>query len=363
MSLVTCCPACGTMFKVVPDQLRISHGWVRCGHCSEVFDAAANMQPRAVSSVLLAPDASAPTVLPPSASAAVRTSPLVAPSAPVPTHEPPSEPNDPRSTWTPLTIPPSSRTSTTAPLAEQATRSQPDASVFTKDIAEAQPGSSLPMPPRQATAMPSPVLTRESAPDSEPFETLHSIFHETSEVSVSPDVSFVRQARRQAFWQGGWVRSVLLLLLLLGLATWALQVVHHERNRLAAKRPELKPWLEQLCEYTRCTVGAVRQIDSIVVDNSSFNKLRPDTYRLSLSLKNQAALPLAMPAVELTLTDAQDQPVLRRVLLPGDLGSKTGVIDASGEWSSAVVINVAGREGSSRDSNRIIGYRVLAFYP
>jgi predicted Zn finger-like uncharacterized protein len=34
MSLITRCPACGTMFKVVPDQLRISEGWVRCGQCS-----------------------------------------------------------------------------------------------------------------------------------------------------------------------------------------------------------------------------------------------------------------------------------------------------------------------------------------
>ena len=39
MSLITSCPACGTMFRVVPDQLKISEGWVRCGHCSEVFDA------------------------------------------------------------------------------------------------------------------------------------------------------------------------------------------------------------------------------------------------------------------------------------------------------------------------------------
>jgi predicted Zn finger-like uncharacterized protein len=44
MSLITRCPACGTMFKVVPDQLRISEGWVRCGHCAEVFDASAHMQ-------------------------------------------------------------------------------------------------------------------------------------------------------------------------------------------------------------------------------------------------------------------------------------------------------------------------------
>ena len=44
MSLITRCPACRTMFKVVPDQLRISEGWVRCGQCEEIFDAQANLQ-------------------------------------------------------------------------------------------------------------------------------------------------------------------------------------------------------------------------------------------------------------------------------------------------------------------------------
>lgn len=44
MSLVTRCPACATTFKVVRDQLRISEGWVRCGRCSEVFDATQALQ-------------------------------------------------------------------------------------------------------------------------------------------------------------------------------------------------------------------------------------------------------------------------------------------------------------------------------
>ncbi|MBP7453787.1 MAG: zinc-ribbon domain-containing protein, partial [Ottowia sp.] len=39
MSLITRCPTCATLFKVVADQLRVSGGWVRCGHCQEVFDA------------------------------------------------------------------------------------------------------------------------------------------------------------------------------------------------------------------------------------------------------------------------------------------------------------------------------------
>ena len=32
------------MFKVVPDQLKISDGWVRCGHCADVFDATLHLE-------------------------------------------------------------------------------------------------------------------------------------------------------------------------------------------------------------------------------------------------------------------------------------------------------------------------------
>ena len=40
MSLATRCPACGTVFRVVPDQLKVSEGWVRCGRCNSMFSAA-----------------------------------------------------------------------------------------------------------------------------------------------------------------------------------------------------------------------------------------------------------------------------------------------------------------------------------
>ncbi len=39
MSLATRCAACGTVFRVVQDQLKVSEGWVRCGRCGDVFNA------------------------------------------------------------------------------------------------------------------------------------------------------------------------------------------------------------------------------------------------------------------------------------------------------------------------------------
>jgi len=52
MSLLTRCPACETLYKLVPDQLRISQGWVKCGQCGEIFDASRHLIQVAVDPVL-----------------------------------------------------------------------------------------------------------------------------------------------------------------------------------------------------------------------------------------------------------------------------------------------------------------------
>jgi predicted Zn finger-like uncharacterized protein len=40
MSWITRCPACGVTYKVVPDQLKVAQGWLRCGQCQQAFDSA-----------------------------------------------------------------------------------------------------------------------------------------------------------------------------------------------------------------------------------------------------------------------------------------------------------------------------------
>jgi predicted Zn finger-like uncharacterized protein len=36
--MITKCPACGTVFRVTPEQLQVHQGQVRCGRCATVFD-------------------------------------------------------------------------------------------------------------------------------------------------------------------------------------------------------------------------------------------------------------------------------------------------------------------------------------
>jgi hypothetical protein len=204
--------------------------------------------------------------------------------------------------------------------------------------------AALPEPP--AASAPVPALATAPAVSRKPEPVLH-------------DMTFVRQARRKAFWRRRGVRVSLVLMVLVLSALLAVQFVAQERDRLAAARPGLQPLIEILCQPLHCRVAPPRQIEAVAIDSSSFNKLRNEAYRLNLTLKNQATTQVAMPAIELTLTDTQDQPVIRRVLMPADLGANVGVIAAGSEWSGSVAMSVA----PSAPGNRIAGYRLLAFYP
>jgi hypothetical protein len=103
-------------------------------------------------------------------------------------------------------------------------------------------------------------------------------------------------------------------------------------------------------------LAPLRQISDVVIESSSFNKARGDSYQLVFVIKNRATLPLSMPAMELTLTDTQDQPVLRRVFLPQEMGAPAE-LPALGEWTSSVAVVV------TTGGARVAGYRLLAFYP
>jgi predicted Zn finger-like uncharacterized protein len=306
MSLITRCPACGTMFKVVPDQLRISEGWVRCGHCAEIFDAAANLNS--------GPQVTAPTPL--------------------------------------------------AEVAKAAREGGPASEGFASSLnTEIEEGAALEPPDSEQLEAEAIALAED--PRDRPFELRRADDSEIEPARIEApdpelhDVSFVRAARRKAYWERRSVRAVLALIALAFATLLALQVAIDERDRLAANEPALAPWLGKLCRGLGCRIGPPRQIDAVAIDSSSFNKLRGDAYRLNLTLRNQASTAVAMPALELTLTDSQDQPLVRRVLLPNEIAGAPAAIGTASEWSGSVTLALNANGATSR----VAGYRLLAFYP
>jgi predicted Zn finger-like uncharacterized protein len=335
MSMITSCPACGTMFRVVPDQLKISEGWVRCGHCAEVFDATSHLSDE---SILDAPTAEQ------------ATRPVELPTRPVDLATQPAE----------LPKRPELLQRRSEPVPARDERSVESSSFFGVDSQDLEP-SPLDTP---FVFRPSDLI-RQSGDSSE-------MPHESSFQGDAPDadddddeppsrelekVSFVRQARRKAWWRRPSVRIAMAFLSVGLAALLVLQLAYQDRDRLAQAQPTLRPALEIMCDVFGCTLGAPRQIEALVIESSGFNRLRADTYRLAFTLRNTAPLQVAAPAMELTITDAQDQPIARRVITPAEFGSGD-VIAAGSEWSRSIGL-VFGTSGTAR----VAGYRLLAFYP
>ncbi len=377
MSLIARCPACATLFRVVPDQLKISDGWVRCGQCSEVFDAMVNMQV-AGSAPIPAPTPIAVSEPEPAPAPAPAPQPAPAP-APAPEPEPapaPAPEPEPEQAARDLAL----LESDTLRLVAEAAREP------ALDVTPAPDVAPVPEPlrvepqedPRPSEPTGDPVLEpgplagdtphpQGDAPTQAPVS--HALPDGTPDTTTEPspepepalrDMAFVRQAQRRAFWQSRRMRITLGVLGGVLSLTLCMQVVFHHRDRIASQAPALRPLLTALCASFQCRLGPPRRIESIAIESSAFTRVRADAFRLSLTLSNQADIALAMPALELTLTDVQDQPVLRRVLQPADLGPQAPqVIEARAEWTSTLTLAIAPQANPAR----IVGYRVLAFYP
>jgi hypothetical protein len=173
------------------------------------------------------------------------------------------------------------------------------------------------------------------------------------------DVAFLRQARRAARWRRPAIRACLGFIALILLITLVLQVVVHERDLLAALKPPLRPWIEALCEPLGCTVEAPRRIDAINIEVSTFRRTADQRYQLSFQLRNIALFPVRTPAVELTLTDAQDRVLLRRVLKSEETKAP-GALPAAGDWSSSLALGV---DAAALGAEPVAGYRLFLFYP
>ena len=192
-----------------------------------------------------------------------------------------------------------------------------------------------------------------------PVTNAHASTRDTDDAPQEPALSFMQQDRGSHFWGRLPVRLALVALALMLTVVLAAQVLVQERNRLVLLEPASRPVIQALCRLARCEIGALRQIESVVIDSSSFGRLRGDAYRLAFSLRNQAPIDIAMPAIELSLTDTQDQALIRRVILPSEYGAPGAVLAAGADWSGTLAMNI--RPGAGTE--RIAGYRLLAFYP
>jgi predicted Zn finger-like uncharacterized protein len=352
MSLATRCTSCGTAFRVVQDQLKVSEGWVRCGRCNAVFNALEGLFD-------LGRDAPADWQEEP-------IDPLVARLAPAPAE------------WSSLPSPHDDEAASHAGDDADAERSGGDAPGTDLGELLADPvDAHLFGPRKRSEAKPKPAgqlgardrvefsdarfdsdlfLDNTSIPDTE-LATLvatdSGALALESESSVHPE--FVRRADRRARWQSTSVRATLGVACVLAALVLAAQVANHHRDILAARWPSLRPALAAWCRAAECRIEAPRQLDEVGVESTALTRAAAqDAFLLSVTLRSRSDLPLTLPSVDLTLTDANGRLVARRALAPRDFNA-ADVIAPHAETPLQVMLSTGTAE--------VVGYNVEIFYP
>jgi predicted Zn finger-like uncharacterized protein len=421
MALATICPHCNTTFRVASDQLKLRGGIVRCGACNEVFDgnaalvdlgaaappAPANAPPPVTPAGEDAPALSAPE---PSASAAfdaevaaidakhtaeveeepiytldfdttfdpfgilpksVQTEPESTP-APAPEPETPSIEADPVSglqvdeeilalpVLDDELAPPAPEPGPDAARAREASADfQPPLLMRASATAEpALPRPPMPMPPVDAAKSARRNAARKSkAEAAAPGAAAPAVVVAEPEPGEH-EPEFVKISRRKQ--RTGGTRRLMLAagsgLLVLALAA---QGVVTFRNVLAARYPQSKAVLEGACSVLGCKVELPAQIDALSVETGELQSLEANTFTYTTLVRNQASLVQAWPHLELTLIDANEKPLVRRVFTPAEYLPQ-GVAPAKGiaaRSEQSVKLAFALNQVTAS------GYHVAIFYP
>ncbi len=316
MSLATRCTACGTVFRVVQDQLKVSEGWVRCGRCSEVFNALEGLF-----DLTRETPPEAPIDLPAQATRP-STDTALGDKIDAQLHGAHDE-------------------QSAASAVDARDRLEfPDARFDTHMLSE--PGSETP-PDDDAVLSISPNADAADAPD------------DAADVAEPPP-EFVQRAQRQARWQSPAMRAALGGAAALLVAGLGLQVMHQQRDGVAARWPAMAPVLSAWCATWSCAIAAPRRIEDVAVESTALARsAAPDAYRLAVVLRNRGAMPVALPSVDLSLTDTTGQLIARKVLSPGDFRTAATPLRPGADTALQLELTAGGA--------RVTGYTVEVFYP
>ncbi len=341
MALATRCPNCQALFRVVADQLKLRGGLVRCGACRHVFDA--------IGSLTYVDDA-APASGATSAPATARASaPLTLRISPERLARPkPAAGHDERAPAADTQRAPSRDSSaggTPPKKTERADQARPS---IEEEVAESSvptllaPGADAPSrsasgqetghagqadtsgtdesrrrtraeKPHRRIEPPTNQARAEDGADTD-------VGAATGGADEAPD--FLRAGQRRpgsgfsVVFGGG---SLLLAVLLLAQLAVAFRV------DLATRWPPLRPSLVRLCEVFDCVVGWPARAELLAVVGTELQAIPgTDVLELTAVVRNRANFKVALPAIEVTLTDTGNRALARKVFAPVDYLASAG---------------------------------------
>lgn len=192
----------------------------------------------------------------------------------------------------------------------------------------------------------------------EPF-VLESASPSTPDYTLNEFDDFLSKTKSKKF-RKPWNIWIWVVLVLIFLSTAVVQAVYYFRNDIALFYPATKYYLEQACQYLKCTIQLPKRIELIAIDDSDIQEdaEHKGLIWLSSTLINQAPYTQSFPNLELTLTDVEDQPKLRRIIQPVEY------IGAGRDMHAGILPNEALRIRLAIDiqNELLAGYRVLVTY-
>ncbi len=409
MRSITCCPACQTQFFVTEIQLNKHDGKVRCGQCLHVFNAKTQFvaidtpiteTTSAETPSIDTPPTVAPIELPSETLAIITTSTETAPldtDLTADTEPDLSQNTEPESTEpeTPSASKPNNQTTAEWPAIDHGVldenelltaaslnltsfnRAPLEQEPFAEEVElSASPEDVLSFAAESTKAIDSNSTNRddeidtiivdddtEHQFDAEQIKNLNDITKLTviadNQANYFDDLAgkhklasknAIKKSHRWLWFTGAFILLVIA----------AAQSIYFLRDDIAIYYPNVKPILVKACQQLACSVNLPKQIELIVIDDSDMqeDKNIEGVMHLSSSLINKAGFNLAYPNLELTLTDVEDNPTLRRVLTPIEyLSANTNValgLKAGEEIKIKLAITTQGET--------VAGYRIFVTY-
>lgn len=338
MAMTTRCPHCSTAFKVVPDQLRVRNGLVRCGECATVFDGRACLVAQVPQGFERSP-----------VSAASFT------------------PDDvPKDSPAPAVLRSRSDIAKQGPyLSELAPDTLGDDDWDTKRLSayDERDSDHVADGPDDFNNADSTDAVEDNDPSIVRGEARTRYYGATDVGRAPPEFLDTDHQAHRSFLRSVWGYACVLGLLVLGA-----QLIFVYRSNIAEMSPELRPLLVRLCEPLGCNVGYMRHIDRISITSSSLQppagqggaseQTDASTLVLRASLRNLYDQPQPWPALRLDLSDLSDTVVIRKVLLPEAYlpkGQAQQPFEAGAELNIAVPIEINGA--------RVNGFQLHKFFP
>jgi predicted Zn finger-like uncharacterized protein len=344
MDLFTRCSYCNTVFRVTTRHLQASGGQVRCGRCEEVFDAFASLTAKPPGqNPRPADDGGQPAVVRPARRKQSEQAEFAG-------SDPAPEMPEPASTDVaqPDALP-------ADPLREEAGQQGAQSRALESAAVKAEEGWSAPVefePDAVADCVPGPQTELEPAPETEPVPEPANVDSATNlyewEFKPAPN-----RLARTRLWSG---LSVLLLLSVL------VQTGFVFRTAILVNVPQAKPVYQQVCRWLSCEIGLPRLADQLNIDASDLQLIdpgKPNLVKLTALVRNRARVAVEYPAFELTLTNAREQVVARRVFVPAEYLAGDVQEDRGLPGRQELAVNLYLDTGALRAA----GYRIYLFYP